>query len=188
MRRDWKREDKGHTKKTMVKRRPAAIRTEKRKSHSGRANARGRVPECEDGRARAMRSGVSRRGECEGGRIRTCATQDRVRVCGGGSRVLRGNRRGDLVVDGGECVGSRGRRTLRARGTDTGRQGGRTILVPLLSSSVAATILRACRCSGGTGTPPHSTPVPFFALVLVAASPFSSGGQGGRGGRRRPES
>ena len=33
MRRDWKREDKGRTKKTMVKRRPAAIRTEKRKSH-----------------------------------------------------------------------------------------------------------------------------------------------------------
>ena len=75
MRRDWKREDKGRTKKTMVKRRPAAIRTEKRKSHPGRANATGRVPECEGGRARATGSGdVSRGGDNEGGRVRTCAT------------------------------------------------------------------------------------------------------------------
>ena len=59
----------------MVKRRPAAIRTEKRKSHPGRANATGRVPACEDGRARATGSGdVSRGGDSEGGRVRTCAT------------------------------------------------------------------------------------------------------------------
>ena len=51
------------------------MRTEKRKSHPGRANATGRVPECEGGRARATGSGdVSRGGDNEGGRVRTCAT------------------------------------------------------------------------------------------------------------------